>query len=155
MTTSFLDTAAPVRACVVSLGGPLVALDLADVREVAVFEDWTAMPLAPPHVVGVANLRGSVVPIVDAHAALGLPPRRPERRVRACVLAAAGLEAAMVIDVVVALEAFSEMEPLDRSHAPAFHHALGWVRRETGPVPLLDVPSLLQALRPAGARAAA
>lgn len=153
MTTSLLDTAAPVRACVVALSGQHVALDVGAVREVAVFEDWTSVPLAPQHVIGVANLRGAVMPIVDANPFLGLPPRPAERRVRTAVLGAHGLEAAIVIDGVVALEAFAEVLALeDASGSGRAPHARGWLRRDDELVPLLDVPSLLQALRPSAAR---
>jgi purine-binding chemotaxis protein CheW len=155
-TTSFLDTSAPVRACIVRLGGRHFGLDVASVREVVVFEDWTIVPLAPPHVIGVANLRGAVMPIVDAQPELGLPPRRVERRLRTAVLGAEGLEAAIVIDDVVTLEAFSEVTPLDDAPAAAHtRHAHGWLRRDAGAVPLLDAAPLLHALRTAATRPAA
>ena len=48
MTTSLLDPAA-VRACVFALAGQPFAIDVTQVREVAIFEEWTTVPLAPPH----------------------------------------------------------------------------------------------------------
>jgi len=47
----------------VHVAGQPFAIDVTQVREVAIFEGWTTVPLAPPHLVGVANLRGDVVPI--------------------------------------------------------------------------------------------
>lgn len=145
MTTSLLDTTASLRACVIALGGELVALDVVAVREVAVFEDWTTVPLAPAHVLGVANLRGGVMPIVDVHGVLGLPPRQPERRLRTVVVAAGGLEAAIVIDGVVSLEAFAEVEPAGPDARPGLN---GFLRRDNTAVPLLDAARLLAELRP-------
>lgn len=156
MSTSLLDTAASVRACVVALGGDLFAFDVAVVREVVEFEEWTTVPLAPAPVIGVANLRGAVMPIVDAHGALGLTARRPERRLRTLVLAADGLEAAIVIDGVVALEAFGEIVAADGSSAMTARGAFvrGTVERDTRSVELLDAGRLLRALAPTGAGAA-
>jgi chemotaxis signal transduction protein len=154
VTTSLLDAAASIRACVVALGGDLFALDVAVVREVVVFEDWTTVPLAPAHVIGVANLRGAVMPIVDAHGVLGLPPRPPERRLRALVVAADGLEAAIVIDGVVSLEAFGEVVTADGGLARR-EFVRGVVDRDGQPVNVLDGGRLLRALAPAGAGAPA
>ncbi|MGH7392607.1 MAG: chemotaxis protein CheW [Candidatus Rokuibacteriota bacterium] len=150
MTTSLLDVTASVRACVIAFEGELFALDVTAVREVVVFEDWKAVPLAPAHVIGIANLRGAVVPIVDARAALRLPARHPERRLHTLIVAADGLEAAIVVDGVVALEAFGDIGATDGSSAAA-HGALvrGVVDRAGRPVPLLDAGRLLSALRPA------
>lgn len=149
MTTSLLDATASVRACVVALGGDLVALDVAVVREVVVFEDWTTVPLAPAHVIGVANLRGAVMPIVDAHGVLGLPPRQLERKLRTLVVAADGLEAAIVIDGVVSLEAFTEVAPATgRGTLEARHGLKGFLNHDNTAVPLLDAARLLAELRP-------
>jgi purine-binding chemotaxis protein CheW len=151
VTTSLPDSAAGVRACVFALAGAPFALEVTRVREVVVFENWTAVPLAPPHVVGVANLRGDVVPIADARALLGLSARRSERPLRTLVIAAEGLEAALVIDGVLGLEAFAEVTPLDESGAePYGRYALGFLLRADRPVPLLDPAKLLRALRGEG-----
>jgi chemotaxis signal transduction protein len=153
MSATLLDTTAVVRACVFTLGGEPLAFDVRSVREVAVFEDWTAVPLAPGHVVGAANLRGDVMPIVDARPLLGLPARRLERRMRTLVVVAEGLEAALVIDGVTSLEAFTEIvEAAGSRHAS---WALGLLRSEDRVVPLLDAARLLQGLRPGVAGPAA
>jgi purine-binding chemotaxis protein CheW len=146
MTTTLVDVTAVVRACVFTLAGEPLAFDVRSVREVAVFEDWTSVPLAPGHVVGAANLRGDVMPIVDARPLLGLPARRLERRVRTLVLVAEGLEAALVIDGVTSLEAFPEIvEATGHRHAS---WALGLLRSEDRAVPLLDAARVLHGLRP-------
>lgn len=152
MTTSLLDTSAVVRACVVTLGGEPFALDVTNVREVVIFDEFTVVPLAPPHVIGLANLRGEVMPLVDAHALLGRPARRPGRAYRTLVVAADGLEAALVIDGVLSLEAFVEIVPADEAGGRTGQPwALGFLKHDDRLVPLLDVVRLLNALRPATA----
>lgn len=154
-TTGLLDAAAVTRVCVVAVGGALIALHVENVREVVLFEDVTVVPLAPPHVVGAANLRGAVVPIVDARPLLGLPGGPAVRRHRTLVVAAAGLEVALVIETVVSLEGLGEILPVDPEaglrHA---EWATGYLRRDNRLVPLIDVAKLLNALRPLAGSAA-
>ncbi|HKB27385.1 MAG TPA: chemotaxis protein CheW [Methylomirabilota bacterium] len=151
MTTGLLDVTAAVRACVFTLAGEPFALDVARIRELTVFDGWTTVPRASRHVIGAANLRGDVVPIADARALLGLPAGRGGRRLRTLVVAADGLEAALVIDEVLGLEAFAGVTPLEDA-GPQTHGewALGFLRREDRLVPLLDPARLLRALRAEG-----
>jgi purine-binding chemotaxis protein CheW len=58
---------------VVSLSGKLFAIDLRNIREVFVVDSVTPVPGMPPVLVGLANLRGGVIPIVDLRLMLGLP----------------------------------------------------------------------------------
>ena len=150
MTTSLLDSAAAVRACVFSLAGQPFAIDVTQVREVAIFEEWTTMPLAPPQLVGIANLRGDVVPIADARALLGLPARRDSRKPSTLIVEADGFEVALVIDGDVSLEAFGGIVTLDESTSqPNAHWTLGFLAHSERLIPLLDPGKLLRALREA------
>jgi purine-binding chemotaxis protein CheW len=154
-TTGLLDGAALARVCVIVLAGVHLALHVENVREVIVFEDVTAVPLAPPHVVGAANLRGTVVPIVDARSLLSLPGGPATRRHRTLMVSAGGLEAALVIENVVSLEGLGEILPVDP--AAGLRHAewaSGFLRRDNQLVPLIDVAKLLSALRPQAGTAA-
>jgi purine-binding chemotaxis protein CheW len=49
------------------------AIELLQVQEIKGCSAVTAVPNAPPYVKGVMNLRGSIVPVVDLRARLGLP----------------------------------------------------------------------------------
>jgi purine-binding chemotaxis protein CheW len=61
-----------VRVCLISLGGELFAIDLRSVSEVFEVDAVTPVPGMPGALVGVANLRGLVIPLVDLRASLGL-----------------------------------------------------------------------------------
>jgi len=54
-----------VRAAIISLGGELFTIDLKSVREVFVVESITPVPGMPAGLVGVTNLRGTVIPLLD------------------------------------------------------------------------------------------
>jgi purine-binding chemotaxis protein CheW len=53
------------------LRGKLYALDLRDVTEVLEYQTLTVVPMTPPFIRGVLNLRGRVVPVIDLVARFG------------------------------------------------------------------------------------
>lgn len=55
--------------------GQLFGFRLERVRDVFVPRGLSRVPLAPPEVAGVLNLRGRIVTAIDLRARLGLPPR--------------------------------------------------------------------------------
>lgn len=63
----------PSRICLLTLGGELFAIDLRHVREVFELESVTPVPGMPSTLVGVANLRGTVMPLADLRPSLGIP----------------------------------------------------------------------------------
>ena len=63
----------PCRVCVFALSKNLYAVDLQHIREVFPIESVTPIPGMPPVVIGMTNVRGSVVPIVDVRLLLELP----------------------------------------------------------------------------------
>lgn len=62
------------------VGGQDFCIDIIAVREIRGWTPATILPHAPSYVFGVINLRGSVVPIVDLAARLGLEPIVPNAR---------------------------------------------------------------------------
>ena len=93
---------------------------------------------------------GAGLPLETYRQILSERGRHPwmRRRVRTLVVAAEGLEAAVVVDGVLALEGFTEVDaaPDDTRCAPGC--VAGLLAGRTGPVPLLDAARLLEALRP-------
>lgn len=61
-----------MRAAIVSIGGELFTIDLQTVREVFVVESITPVPGMPAGLVGVTNLRGTVIPLLDLRTMFGL-----------------------------------------------------------------------------------
>jgi purine-binding chemotaxis protein CheW len=61
------DAAAPGSQQVLTfvLGSETYGVDILRVQEIRGWSTVTKIPHAPPHVLGVLNLRGSIVPIVD------------------------------------------------------------------------------------------
>lgn len=64
--------------CSFRLGGRLFGIDVARVQEVLRAMPVTPVPLAPPGVRGLVNLRGQIVTAVDLRVPLGLASDTPE-----------------------------------------------------------------------------
>lgn len=61
------------------LAGEEYAVNILRTREVVAYDVLTRIPMAPPGVRGVFNLRGQIVPVIDLACTLGLPPIEPTR----------------------------------------------------------------------------
>ncbi len=61
--------------CSFQLADQCFGVDVKRVQEVIRYQDMTEVPLAPPSVCGLINLRGQIVTAVDLRSKLGLPPR--------------------------------------------------------------------------------
>ncbi len=57
---------------VIEIAGQKFAIDIMSVREIRGWSASTRLPHAPSHVLGMINLRGSVLPVVDFASRLGL-----------------------------------------------------------------------------------
>lgn len=67
-----LKSTRSLKVCLVTLGDNSCALDLRHVREVFEPVSITPVPGMPAALVGVTNLRGIIVPLVDMRATLGI-----------------------------------------------------------------------------------
>lgn len=68
-----LETAMPREVLTSRLGAEEYGIDILAVQEIRRYEPSTRIANAPAHVLGVMNLRGVIVPIVDLRHLLGLP----------------------------------------------------------------------------------
>jgi purine-binding chemotaxis protein CheW len=70
--------APPAEVISVSVREQLFALDIMCVREIRGWTASTTVPHSPAHVLGMINLRGAVLPVLDLAGLLGLPQRAPD-----------------------------------------------------------------------------
>jgi len=82
------------------LGSEEYAVDILRVREIRGLCPVTPLPNAPPHVQGVMNLRGTVVPVVDLRQALGLPKAELNKFTVIIVLSVRNRTMGFVVDSV-------------------------------------------------------
>jgi purine-binding chemotaxis protein CheW len=139
-------TAPTVRACVFTLAGEPFAVALDTAREILTIEECTPVPLAPAAVLGVVNLRGTLVPVVDVRPLLGLPAA-PDRPTLALLVAAESLRFAVAIDAVVGLASLDEVPTLRATAGRRFGDCgFGVVRMGESLPTLLDTRSVARHL---------
>ncbi len=104
----------PHRICLIALGGELFAVDLKYVREVFEVESVTPVPGMPSTLTGVANLRGTVMPLADLRPVLGLPTSGP-RPPYALVVQYDAQQVAILVDQVPEIRTIHADEILEAS----------------------------------------
>ncbi|MBW3097579.1 chemotaxis protein CheW [Pseudohoeflea coraliihabitans] len=82
------------------LGGQIFCVNIMAVREIRGWAPSTALPHTPSHVLGVINLRGSVIPVIDMAARLGLPAIEPTERSAIIVTNIAGKLVGLLVENV-------------------------------------------------------
>jgi purine-binding chemotaxis protein CheW len=99
------------------------------IREIRGWAAATPLPHAPPHVLGVMNLRGSIIPIIDLAAKLGVPSAVDTSRSAIVVVEVGQGVIGLVVDQVSDILSISgdRIQPvLDFGTAfdPAFAHGI-------------------------------
>jgi purine-binding chemotaxis protein CheW len=69
-----------------ALGNEKFAIPVEHVQEVVEFSQVTKVPNAPHYMVGIINLRGQILPLLDTKLKLGLPATEKSRKSRIMVL---------------------------------------------------------------------
>ena len=135
--------------------GQAYGLELLKVQEVVLPTPLLPLRGTPPAMLGIMNLRGQVVPVLDLGLHLGQAPQPATAATRYVVLEekgeTLGLRVSAVEDVVNLTE--QQIEAPDRTRAGRIHSDLfrGVARQSGDPVILLDASGLLNPAR-AGAR---
>ena len=88
-------------------------LPVESVREILRVGEVTRVPQAPPHIRGVTNVRGSILPVVEIRTRIGLEPLDPGPHARIVVLEVGERALGLLVDRVtrVAKVRVSEIEP--------------------------------------------
>jgi len=90
-----------------ALAGEEYGLPVLKVREIIKILDITVVPQAPPHVKGVINLRGKVIPVVDLRLKFGFASQDYDERTCIIVIEVALQTSKVMMGVVV--DAVSEV----------------------------------------------
>ena len=131
----------------VTLASYRFAVEVRYAREVVVFDEYTIVPLAPAYLLGVANLRGNIMPVVDVRPLLGMAPAVAGHDVRALVVERDAVKIGLLIDEVLGLEPLDGPLPADDGDDPGTGRVIaGRLQWEGGDVAVLDVRALLAAM---------
>ncbi len=88
------------RLCTFYLDDMLFGIDVDAVQEVLRFQAMTPVPLAPPVVAGLINLRGQIVTALDMRKRLELPERPAGLLPANVVLRSSAVGASLLVDAI-------------------------------------------------------
>ncbi|MFA5627882.1 MAG: chemotaxis protein CheW [Thiohalomonadaceae bacterium] len=128
------------------LGSETYGIDVMQVREVLRSTEISPVPGAPSYVLGIINLRGNVVSIIDMRSRFGLPPHEVDDASRILILEAGDHAVGFLVDSVseVAELRSSEIEPApDTGSGDAARFIFGLCNRKEGLLILVDASKLL------------
>jgi purine-binding chemotaxis protein CheW len=99
------------------------ALPLTEVREILKVPPITDVPRAPPDVLGILSLRGTVVTLVDLRRRMGLPESAFDRKTRVLVVRRGEEPMGLLVDAVTEVVRLEPAEIEERPAVPGARHA--------------------------------
>jgi purine-binding chemotaxis protein CheW len=130
--------------------GQLYGIDVQQIREIVRSQTVTPLPRAPGLIEGVIDLRGAIVPVVDAGRALDGRPCAADARARIAIVEVDGLVFGLRVDAaadVVAVAAGDIGEPPALVAHAGYDAVRAVVRREgSAPTLVLSLETLLESV---------
>lgn len=132
-----LLAAEPQQYLTFMLGGETFALGILAIKEIIEYRGLTEVPMMPPSIRGVINLRGAVVPVMDLQARFGRPSSDITKRTCIVIIEVESEGERHVLGAVVdAVNEVLEIAPADIEPPPSFGtrirsdfiHGMGKVR---------------------------
>ena len=104
-----------------TLGEEMFAIGILSIREIIEYGQLTDVPMTPPFIRGVINLRGAVVPVVDLAVRFGRAPRDVTKRTCIVIVDVTWAEGSQEMGVVVdAVSEVLEIPETDIEPPPEF-----------------------------------
>jgi purine-binding chemotaxis protein CheW len=133
-----------VKICLFNMGEDTYAIPVEVLMEIIISPKIFPVPTAPSHVLGVINLRGNIVPIVDIRSVLSLPRRSVPNQI--AVIKQGSMMLGIIVDsvsVVISLP-ISYIQPLppetaQQSFKGSSRFLRGIVHRDERVAALLDM----------------
>jgi purine-binding chemotaxis protein CheW len=134
--------------CIFRAGRERFCVGVLDVEEVVDWPSMTTLPLSPAFVIGVFNLRGSIVPVIDIAVSEGRRADLPPKRVVVTSIPGSGergdLRLGIAADDVIGT--YSTSEPLLLDEAPRdVPHCSGMLRQGDKLALAIDLKRLVEA----------
>lgn len=143
-----------VRICLFSISGDTYAVTVDLLAEIIIPQKVFPVPTTPSHVIGIINLRGNIVPIVDIRPALSLPSTaglnqvaiiRHEQLTIGIVVDSVADVISVPVSSILPLPAETAVQESDTKGRSRYLKAI--VQRQNGMAALLNIDRLLEAIR--------
>ena len=133
--------------CVFRAGRERFCFSVLDVEEVVEWPRLTRIPLAPNFLMGIINLRGAIVPVVDIAVTEGRRSDLLPKHVVVASLPGAGVRDGLRIGIAAdeVIGTYSTAEPLVLEGIPRdMHHCCGFLRHDDRLALALDLKKLTE-----------
>lgn len=143
-----------VRICLFSISGDTYAVTVDILAEIIIPQKVFPVPTTPSHVIGIINLRGNIVPIVDIRPALSLPVTSGVHQI--AIIRYNQMTLGILVDTVAEVIAvpLSSVLPLPAEVAvqeagakSRSRYLKAIIQRQNGVAALLNIDRLLEAVR--------
>lgn len=142
-----------LRFCLFSISGDSYALPVELVSEIILSPKIFPVPSTPSHVLGVINLRGNIVPVVDIRPALSLPHQSVPGQI--AIIKHGTMSLGIVVDNVSEVIGVPESSVLEVPSEPGTQQDgrdrsrfyMGIIHRETGKSALLNIERVFEEIR--------
>jgi purine-binding chemotaxis protein CheW len=138
-----------IRICLFSIGEDTYAIPVSLLTEIIIPQKVFPVPTTPSYVLGVINLRGSIVPIVDIRPALSLPPQSAAGQI--AIVKYGAISLGIIVDTVsevvsVPVSSVQTM-PADYGAQGRSRFIQGVIQRDTGMASLLNVERIFEEIK--------
>ena len=95
------------RGIVFEIGGQRLVAPMGEVSEILVMPEYTSMPLVQPWLLGIANVRGRLLPLTDLAQFLNTPSRQKKSQRKVMVVDHDTIFSGLLVDQVLGIEQFT------------------------------------------------
>ena len=141
-----------IRICLFGIGEDLYAVPVEMLTEIIILQKIFPVPTTPPHILGVINLRGSIVPIVDIRPALELPFQGSPSQI--AIIKHGSLNVGIIVDNVYEVVAVPERSIVDLPSDSGTEVVKnrnrffkGAIQRASGVAALLDIVQIFEEIK--------
>ncbi len=143
-----------VRICLFSISGDTYAVTVDILAEIIIPQKIFSVPTTPSHVIGIINLRGNIVPIVDIRPALSLPVSAGANQI--AIIRYNQMTLGILVDTVAEVISvpLSSVLPLpaevavqEAGNKNRSRYLKAIIQRQSGVAALLNIDRLLEAIR--------
>ncbi len=143
-----------IRVCLFRMGEDIYAIPVESLTEIIITQKIFPVPTTPGHVIGVINLRGNIIPIVDIRPILTLPQQNTIGQI--AILKHNQITLGVIVDAVEEVASISKSKFLEVPPEHALQQPAGKsrnrflksiIQRAQGAAALLDIERLVDAIK--------
>jgi purine-binding chemotaxis protein CheW len=133
-----------IETLIFELSGSRFALPMCDVIEVVRAVAIRTLPAAPPITLGIIDVRGEVVPVLDVRVRFGLSHKSLELSDQFLIAYAGARRVALHVDAAIGLQTLTVLAVEDATNLPrAVEHVAGIAATDEGLVLIHDLKAFL------------